>query len=402
MTGLTTLQLFTTPDNPALLHYGTHTPSLVLLSILVAIFSSWMGLQVVGQVQTSASAGLRAVMLGTGGLALGTGVWAMHFIGMLAFDLCTAVDYHHGTTMLSVLPSIGASSLALAIISRPRLGTPALLIGGVLVGAGIGAMHYTGMAAMRMNLELRYDPAMFALSIVVAVALATLAIWIRFGLGRLRARLPERALGVISACVMGGAIAGMHYTGMAAARFVGQLPAGAAPAHNTAFLALTITLITIAITIFVMAANGLLRYPQLFRRQSETESWMRALLTTTIDGVVTVDRDGVVHEFNASAERIFGWRRDEIVGRNIRLLMTDGDRSEQDGLLKFLHQADDAGANAGANTVNEVIALRKDGGVIPIRRAIGHARVEHRDLFVLFITDISERRAIMQALRAVR
>jgi PAS domain S-box-containing protein len=393
------MDLFSPPDNLALIHYGNHVPSLVLLSILVAIFSSWMGLQVAGQAQAATSRGLRAVMLGSGSLALGCGVWAMHFIGMLAFNLCTGIEYDHGITLLSVLPSLAASYVALSIISRPRLATAALLTGGVLVGAGIGAMHYTGMAAMRMALELRYDPLMFGLSIVVAVVLATLAIWIRFGLRSLRAHLTQRMIGLISAGVMGCAIAGMHYTGMAAARFVGELPPpgseAAASGQGGTFLALAITLITVAFTVFVMAANGLLRYRELFRHQAESESWMRALLTTTVDGVVTVDRDGVIHEFNASAERIFGWTRAEIVGRNIRLLIADIERSEREGLLNYMRTENAAIPGKGS----EVIALRKDGGTVPIRRALGHARLAQRDLFVLFITDISERRAIMQALR---
>ena len=389
------MDLFSPPDNLALIHYGSFSPPLVLLSILVAIFSSWMGLQIVGQAQAAGTRWLRAVMLGSGSLALGCGVWSMHFIGMLAFNLCTAIDYDRNITLLSVLPSLGASYVALSIISRKRLTIGSLLTGGLLVGAGIGAMHYTGMAAMRMSLDLRYDPLMFGLSIVVAVVLATLAIWIRFGLRSLRIHLPHRVRGAISASVMGCAIAGMHYTGMAAARFVGELPPGSMPNESSTFLALAITLITVAFTILVMSANGLLRYRELFRQQAESESWMRALLTTTVDGVITVDRDGKIHEFNASAERIFGWTRGEIVGRNIRLLMADTQRSEHDGLLNYLRTENDSIPGKGS----EVIAVRKDGGTVPIRRALGHAKLAQRDLFVLFITDISERRAIMQALR---
>jgi NO-binding membrane sensor protein with MHYT domain len=248
------LQTFTTPDNLALIQYGTYTPSLVLLSILVAIFSSWMGLQVAGQAQSAGSGKLRAVMLSTGSLALGCGVWAMHFIGMLAFNLCTAIDYDQRLTLLSVLPSLGASFVALSIISRRRLGTASMLAGGVLVGAGIGAMHYTGMAAMRMNLDLRYDPVMFGLSIVVAVVLATLAVWIRFGLRKLRLHLAPKLIAAISACVMGCAIAGTHYIGMAAARFVGSVPAGAAPERNITSLALAVTLVTVVLTIWINGA----------------------------------------------------------------------------------------------------------------------------------------------------
>ncbi|MHA4868060.1 MHYT domain-containing protein [Duganella sp. PWIR1] len=393
MVSLTMMEIFSPPDNPSLLHYGTYAPWLVMLSILVAIFSSWMGLQVAGQARLASTRGLRAAMLASGSLALGCGVWAMHFIGMLAFDLCIDVDYDHGLTLLSVLPSLAASYVALTIISRRRLTTASLIVGGVLVGAGIGAMHYTGMAAMQTALDLRYNPYMFGLSIVVAVVLATLALWIRFGLRELK--LPRRVLGAISAAVMGCAIAGMHYTGMAAARFVGTLPVDASPQQNSTFLALAITLITVAFTIFVMAANGMLRYREMYRQQAESEAWMRALLTTTVDGVITVDRAGVIHEFNASAERIFGWSRDEIVGRNIRMLMADTERSERDGLLNYLRTGDASVTGKGS----EVIALRKDGSSVPIRRALGHAKLAQRDLFVLFITDITERRAIMQALR---
>ena len=255
----------------------------------------------------------------------------MHFIGMLAFNLCTVVDYDPGTTLLSVLPSLGASCVALAIISRSKLTTATLLTGGLLVGAGIGAMHYTGMAAMQMDLALRYDPAMFALSIVVAVVLATLALWIRFGLRNLRGRLHRHVLGLISASVMGCAIAGMHYTGMAAARFVGRLPPGAVPETRGTFLALAITLITVAITIFIMSANGMLRYRELFRQKSESESWMRALLTTTIDGCRHAGKAGrrhagVVHAGDGAAHH-HGRQRAEEAGTH---MLAQGTHAEAD------------------------------------------------------------------------
>ncbi|SDG23056.1 MULTISPECIES: MHYT domain-containing protein [unclassified Duganella] len=387
------MELFTPPDTPSLLHYGTYSPLLVILSILVAIFSSWMGLQVAGQARLAGTRALRTAMLATGSLALGCGVWAMHFIGMLAFDLCIDTDYDHGLTLLSVLPSLAASWVALYIISMRRLSAFSLISGGVLVGAGIGAMHYTGMAAMRTALSLYYDPFMFGLSIVVAVVLATLALWIRFGLRVLR--LPRAIIASISAIVMGCAIAGMHYTGMAAARFVGVMPVDASPEQNSLFVALAIAVITVAVTAFVMAANGMLRYREMYRQQAESQAWMRALLTTTIDGVITVDRAGVIHEFNASAERIFGWTRDEIIGRNIRLVVEDVEQSEREGLLNYLRSEQSSEPGQG----REVIAVRKDGSQVPIRRAMGYARMADRDLFVMFVTDITERRAIMQALR---
>ncbi len=387
------LQLFSVPDDPSLLTFGVHEPRFVLLSVLIAIFSSWMGLQIAGQ--AAASRSHRALVLASGSLALGAGVWAMHFIGMLAFNLCTPITYHPWVTILSALPSVGASAVALSLISRQRLGPMGLLAGGVVVGAGIGAMHYSGMAGMQMSLQLRYDPAMFALSIVVAVVLATVALGVRFSLSRFKSISESRRL-LLAAIVMGCAIAGMHYTGMAAARFVGNVEPGGLGSSNSSFLALAISVITVAFTALVAAANGLLRYRQMFLDLRASEAWMRALLTTTVDGVITIARDGSITEFNTAAERIFGWRREDIIGKSAAVLIADGDVASHDGLLGLVR---DGYTDKMAGS-SELMGKRKDGSVVPIRRAIGHARLDKQDLFVCFITDISERRAIMQALHA--
>jgi PAS domain S-box-containing protein len=387
------LTLFTLPADPSLLSYGRYDPQLVALSLLVAIFSSWMGLQIAGQ--AAANRAQRAIVLGAGSLALGAGVWAMHFIGMLAFDLCTRVEYDPATTILSNLPSIGASVVALSLIGRERLGGWSLLAGGVLVGAGIGAMHYTGMSGMRMGLELRYDPLMFSLSIVVAVVLATLALWIRFGLSSVDALSESRRL-LVAAVVMGCAVTGMHYTAMGAARFVGHVAPGASGSSNSSFLAVAVSLTTVVFTLFVLAANGLLRYRRLFIELKRSEEWMRALLANAVDGVVVMDGNGQIEEFNAAAEQILGWRRDEILGQNVRVLIADHERSAQDGILRHLHNGNLDGTRRGG----EVAGRRKDGSIVPLRRAVGHVRMGKRDRFVCFITDISERRAIVQALRA--
>ncbi|HEY0586669.1 MAG TPA: MHYT domain-containing protein [Pseudoduganella sp.] len=271
------IQLFSPPADPALLTYGIYTPSLVILSVLVASFSSAMGLQLAGQAARSSKRTLRLAALVTGSLALGSGVWAMHFIGMLAFNLCTPVSYDPAITLLSMLPSIAASTVALSLLSRHRIGLRSLLVGGVLVGAGIGAMHYTGMAAMRSALQLRYDPWMFALSIVVAIALATLALWVRFGLQGLRGRLGETGTVAMAGAIMGCAISGMHYTGMAAARFVGRVPLDPASGiANAGFLALAVTLTTALLTALVVFANGMLRYRALFHHVSDLEQALRS------------------------------------------------------------------------------------------------------------------------------
>ena len=113
------IQLFSPPADPALLTYGIYDPWLVILSVVVASFSSAMGLQMAGQAARASRPSLRLAALVTGSLALGCGVWAMHFIGMLAFNLCTPVAYDPSITLLSMLPSIAApaSGTALRLVS---------------------------------------------------------------------------------------------------------------------------------------------------------------------------------------------------------------------------------------------------------------------------------------------
>ena len=344
----------------------------------------------------AAGARERALLIGSGAVALGGGIWAMHFIGMLAFDLCTPVGYSRPITLLSMLPGLGASLVALALLARPHLSMRQLVTGGVLVGAGIGTMHYSGMAAMEMAPDLRYDPVWFGLSIVVAISLAVLALWLRFRLRRLRRRLSVGASIVISGTVLGFAVAGMHYTGMAAARFVGTaVEGGSGP--DTGFVAAAVALITLALTAIVAVVNGLLRYKQLYRQIESREVRLQAIFDTAIDGMVTIDERGIIQTFNRAAEQLFGWRADEVIGCNVNMLMPEPHRGQHDGYLaNYLSSGQTRPAGVG----REVVAQRRDGSLMPIRLGIGQAKIPGESLFLGIITDISQRKSMEQALRA--
>jgi hypothetical protein len=119
-----------------------------------------------GFAREAADGNLKKIALVTGSIAMGGGIWAMHFVGMLAFAICSAVHYALLTTLLSMLPAIGAAWLALHMLARPSISRGQLWLSGTLVGSGIGIMHYSGMAAMQMTPLLRYDPLWFAASIV--------------------------------------------------------------------------------------------------------------------------------------------------------------------------------------------------------------------------------------------
>src|SRR3990167_5763568 len=387
-------QLFIVSADPSVLVLSSYDPLLVLMSLCIAVFTSGMALQLAGVARDSETAWWRQVTILTGSLALGAGVWSMHFIGMLAFQLCAEVRFDLDVTLLSMLPSLAASWVALTVLARRNLSLLQLCIGGLLVGAGIGAMHYSGMAAMQMAPLLRYDPWMFGVSILVAVALAILALWVRFGLEN---RLPSLMALLLSAVVMGLAISGMHYTGMAAARFVGVAESAQPFAMvDSLYLGSAISLITVALTVFVVAANALLRYRRMSLQLQASEQHLRSIFDTALDSILTIDHAGIIRSANRAATRLLGWQPDELVGLSMRRLL-----SEQDGNLYevYLRSYLNSGKVMLSGAEQELHCIARDGQKKPVRLSVGVTRSGNHPLFVVFVNDISERIQMEQALR---
>jgi PAS domain S-box-containing protein len=195
---------------------GSYNYALVALSVLIAMFASYAALDLAGRV-TAAGGWTRAVWLLGGAGAMGTGIWSMHYIGMLAFILRIPVAYHWPTVMLSLFAAILASVVALDVVSRQKMGWFRALAGSVLMGAGIASMHYIGMAAMRLSAVCQFNFFLVVLSVVSAVLISLAALWITFHFRDEKTGIGWEKLA--GAVVMGAAIPVMHYTGMAAASF---------------------------------------------------------------------------------------------------------------------------------------------------------------------------------------
>ncbi|WP_235210097.1 putative bifunctional diguanylate cyclase/phosphodiesterase [Aeromonas media] len=223
--------------------YYSH--DLVFFSILLAVLASYTALNMTSRV--SQSQGRAAVLWLTGGaFAMGLGIWSMHFIGMLAFKLPIALGYDLPLTGLSLVAAIGSSAFALWLVSRPQLPWGRILFGAVLMGAGIATMHYIGMAAMKIMPGINYQRGLFVLSILIAVLASGAALWIAF---RLRNSSPRAFFSkACASLVMGAAIIGMHYTGMAAAQFPeGSLCGALYTGLDTQWLATVVIIVTLAV-----------------------------------------------------------------------------------------------------------------------------------------------------------
>jgi NO-binding membrane sensor protein with MHYT domain len=243
---------------------GTHDPYLVALSILVACFASYTALDLSGHVGP-ARGFARRVWLVAAALAMGGGIWSMHFVAMLAFIMPTPMSYDIGLTSLSLVVAIFVTGVGFYVISRQSASPLPLILSGIFMGLGIAGMHYTGMAAMRGHVELSYDPLFVALSLVIAIGASTVALWLAF-------RTTDLGQKLVAAVVMGLAISGMHYTAMRAAIFTAHDPVHEAQVYaslDQTNLALAVAGITFIILAFASAAS-------LFERKRAEEALRQA------------------------------------------------------------------------------------------------------------------------------
>jgi diguanylate cyclase (GGDEF)-like protein len=189
---------------------------LVVISVLISIVASYAAFSFAERLVKSAGI-IFAAWFVSGSLAMGLGIWSMHYLGMLAVRLPIVVYYHVPTVLLSLSLAVLASMSVLLVVSRPKLSKGQLTVGSLVMGSGIGAMHYTGMHAMRCAAIHRYQPVLVLLSILVAVGFSWGALWIAFAV-RYHGERRER-LRIGGAVLMGTGIAGMHYTAMSAVTF---------------------------------------------------------------------------------------------------------------------------------------------------------------------------------------
>jgi NO-binding membrane sensor protein with MHYT domain len=197
---------------------GTYSPSLVILSVLIAVFVSFTALNLSARVAEAKNSDAGGVWLLGGAIAMGTGIWSMHFIGMLAFSLPIPLAYDIVLTIASLIIAVVISGFALWIASSPEMNLTHYIIAAILMGLGISAMHYTGMASIQILPMVSYELDLLLASVAIAITASFAALWLFFHLRRgtsFRMRLAR----VAAAFVMGLAISGMHYTGMAASRF---------------------------------------------------------------------------------------------------------------------------------------------------------------------------------------
>jgi len=293
---------------------ATYSLPMVAASVAIAIFASFCALEVLERLAAHRS---RRLWLPLGATVMGLGVWAMHFIGMLAFRLNCGVSYDLTGTGLSMLPGIFAAGVALELIGRRQVTNRQIVVSGLVMGLGIGLMHYSGMAAIRLDGVVRYDPGLVGLSLLTALILSVAGLKLRFVVAALPLGQRPFRSSTIGGAVLGSAASCMHYIAMDAAFFLpidGQR-AGIVAASPT-LLATAVGLVTLLI------AGGGFIFILLRDKLDATRQRIDAILGATSTGFVLMDTRGTVVEVNDALTRMLSSARHEIVGQPFDALLT--------------------------------------------------------------------------------
>jgi PAS domain S-box-containing protein len=337
-----------------------YIPSLVVLSVFVAILASFVALNLAYSV-TQAQGRSRSIWLGCGALAMGVGIWSMHFVGMLAFEM-PGMDMAYDVPLmfLSVAVAVGASALALFVVSRPTVHSGSLTSGGIAMAAAIAGMHYIGMYSMRMSARIQWNVYLVSLSVLIALVASFAALAI---LTSLRNK-PERFLQLgLASTLMGVAISGMHYTGMIAATFVHDDAVQIKDSNLLVTDGLSFAVIATTLLILGIALLSSIGQRMLVVRQKRTEEVLstseekfRILVEAVRDyAICMIDPTGLITTWNSGAQRITGYTETEIVGKHISNLYTNEDLVTDTAGLE-LRQAIQQGHFEG-----EALRKRKDG-----------------------------------------
>jgi PAS domain S-box-containing protein len=289
-----------------------HDLGLVFLSVAIAIVASFTALSLSGRVAI-ATGQSRRFWLSGGAIAMGMGIWAMHFIAMLAYNLPITITYDLWTVLLSMAVAVIASGVALFVVSH-KFGLAQLIVGGSVMGLSIAAMHYTGMAAMHLAATPEYDFKLVVLSLAIAIGASLVALKLAF---RLQSITTDRGRWQVGgAIVMGFAIAGMHYTAMAAVSFRRnqQLVGVADKVINNTLLGIAVAVATLVVLTLALLSS---MFDQRLSAETaraealrQSEERFRSLVQNASDIIAVISADGRVTYTSASIARILGYQPD--------------------------------------------------------------------------------------------
>lgn len=368
---------------------SSYSYPLVAVSIIAAILSSYVALELASTAADWRSRRILNKWLVISALALGLGVWTMHFVGMFAFQLPIPVYYEGGHTLLSLLIAVTSSFIGFAIVHINRNFLWAV-IGGIVMGIGIACMHYVGMAGLRLSADMHYDQSLVAVSVIVAIVVSVLGLWILVAIetGVIAKNLTTK---IITASMMGAAVSSMHYIGMAAMNLTLNETVVADTNDfliSGAPMAATLSIAAILLILFPLYS---VNYENRFSRRlagelvliRSNESRLRKLIENAPDAFFVYNEEGYFLDVNRVACEQLGYNREELLATNIFDVAEREEGVESNELVWPVLQT-------GESRTIRCVHVHKDGSKFPVEINItGLLDKGSRQMFAL-ARDITE------------
>ncbi|MEQ1636382.1 MAG: PAS domain S-box protein [Methylococcales bacterium] len=275
------LSFFSESPDESLIYVGFYNPIWIIVSVLLAILAAYAALNASARIGHAQDSFAKLTWAMIGAFTFGVGIWSMHFIGMLALNLPCIIHYDPLITVISMIPGILASGIAMGIVWHHGSKRLPPSFASVLLGVGISIMHYTGMAAMKLDGFVGYNPFLFTSSIIVAIALSYIALRVK-NAGSHSGKLGH----VLVAVIMGSAVSGMHYLAMFAAYFVkGEGVPLSASVFTTDTLAILIAVITVFLALAALALAAVSRNREITQQLRDNKERWKFALEGAGDGV---------------------------------------------------------------------------------------------------------------------
>ncbi len=376
-----------------------------MLSVIVACLAALAALAVVDRVVALRLRDGRphSTWLGIGAVTMGSGIWAMHFTGMLAFEMPVKMSYGLAITMASMLPATIGSWFALRFMVRDTIEWWRLQLAALALAVGIGTMHYLGMEAMILDAKMRYKFSLFVFSILVAYLLAATSLYLRFVFNRRQLKIdtevqtlfsnfsPNRLLSVV---VLGSAVSGMHYTAMSSLRFFASptltVPSMILPPSLMATIIAVIVLLMAVLTVIGTIIDQ--RLTEASDSVLDSAARYDAVLEAMADGFIVLNEDESIETFNPAAEKLFGYHTSEVIDTPLSKLLSSGETRRI--VDHYLATGDSYVRGLGI----EIAGLRKDGTTFPLEVTVSKLAIRGRSLFTFSTRDIGPRQAVEQQL----
>ena len=372
--------------SPDQLLVGYYDYRAVALSVLIAVLGSYSTIELGGRV-TAARGWYRLSWLTGGAMAMGIGTWSMHYTGMLAFQLPVQVLYHWPTALVSFLASVFSSVVALFVISRRRLGWLSAIRGSVFMGGGIVALHYIAMESMRLPAMCSYSSPLVTLSVLIAIVFSLMCLWLTFFFRE--GAIGPRLRKVGSALFLGAAISAMHYTAMASARFwrTEEVPD---LTHSVQISFLD----TVGIGVLAVMVLAVALVTSLTDRLLKRTALLDELFEQAPQAVALTNGDNRVVRVNREFTRIFGNTSEETLGRRLSELIVPDDSLDEDRRITDL-------VARGQRVDVECVRQRKDNSRLPVAMVKVPVLLPDGQISVYEIYhDITERKQAEEQLKA--